>query len=171
MIFAHREKDQGKLDLISAASKADIDNWIAKYPPEQKQSAVMAALRIVQDQNGGYLTNELIEAVAEYLDMQPIAVYEVATFYSMYELKPVGRHKICVCTNISCMLCGSDLVVAHLQNRLGIKLGETSADGRFTLKEVECLGACVNAPMLQIGNQYHENLTPEKLDHILDSLD
>lgn len=171
MIFAHREKDQGKLDLISAASKADIDNWIAKYPPEQKQSAVMAALRIVQDQNGGYLTNELIEAVAEYLDMQPIAVYEVATFYSMYELKPVGRHKICVCTNISCMLCGSDQVVAHLQNRLGIKLGETSADGRFTLKEVECLGACVNAPMLQIGNQYHENLTPEKLDHILDSLD
>lgn len=171
MIFAHREKDQGKLDLISAASKADIDNWIAKYPPEQKQSAVMAALRIVQDQNGGYLTNELIEAVAEYLDMQAIAVYEVATFYSMYELKPVGRHKICVCTNISCMLCGSDQVVAHLQNRLGIKLGETSADGRFTLKEVECLGACVNAPMLQIGNQYHENLTPEKLDQILDSLD
>lgn len=171
MIFAHREKDQGKLDLISAASKADIDNWIAKYPPEQKQSAVMAALRIVQDQNGGYLTNELIEAVAEYLDMQPIAVYEVATFYSMYELKPVGKHKICVCTNISCMLCGSDQVVAHLQNRLGIKLGETSADGRFTLKEVECLGACVNAPMLQIGNQYHENLTPEKLDQILDSLD
>ena len=171
MIFAHREKDQGKLDLISAASKADIDNWIAKYPPEQKQSAVMAALRIVQDQNGGYLTNELIEAVAEYLDMQAIAVYEVATFYSMYELKPVGRHKICVCTNISCMLCGSDQVVEHLQNRLGIRLGETSADGRFTLKEVECLGACVNAPMLQIGNQYHENLTPEKLDQILDSLD
>lgn len=171
MIFAHREKDQGKLDLISAASKADIDNWIAKYPPEQKQSAVMAALRIVQDQNAGYLTNELIEAVAEYLDMQAIAVYEVATFYSMYELKPVGKHKICVCTNISCMLCGSDQVVAHLQNRLGIKLGETSADGRFTLKEVECLGACVNAPMLQIGNQYHENLTPEKLDQILDSLD
>jgi NADH-quinone oxidoreductase subunit E len=171
MIFAHREKDQGKLELISAASKADIDNWIAKYPPEQKQSAVMAALRIVQDQNGGYLTNDLIEAVAEYLDMQAIAVYEVATFYSMYELKPVGRHKICVCTNISCMLCGSDQVVAHLQNRLGIRLGETSADGRFTLKEVECLGACVNAPMLQIGNQYHENLTPEKLDQILDSLD
>ena len=171
MIFAHREKDQSKLDLISAASKADIDNWIAKYPVDQKQSAVMAALRIVQDQNGGYLTHDLIEAVAEYLDMQPIAVYEVATFYSMYELKPVGRHKICVCTNISCMLCGSDQVVDHLQSKLGIKLGETTADGRFTLKEVECLGACVNAPMLQIGNQYHENLTPEKLDQILDSLD
>lgn len=171
MIFAHREKDQSKLDLISAAAKADIDNWIAKYPPDQKQSAVMAALRIVQDQNGGYLTNDLIEAVAGYLDMQPIAVYEVATFYSMYELKPVGKHKICVCTNISCMLCGSDQVVEHLQNKLGIKLGETTADGRFTLKEVECLGACVNAPMLQIGSQYHENLTPEKLDKILDSLD
>jgi NADH-quinone oxidoreductase subunit E len=171
MIFAHREKDRSKLDLISADSKADIDKWIAKYPANQKQSAVMAALRIVQDQNGGYLTNDLIEAVAEYLDMQAIAVYEVATFYSMYELKPVGKHKICICTNISCMLCGSDTIVGHLQKKLGIKLGETTADGKFTLKEVECLGACVNAPMLQIGHQYYENLTPEKLDQIIDSLD
>lgn len=171
MIFAHREKDRSKLDLINAESKADIDKWIAKYPPEQKQSAVMAALRIVQDQNGGYLTNDLIEAVAEYLDMQAIAVYEVATFYSMYEMKPVGKHKICVCTNISCMLCGSDTIVGHLQKKLGIKLGETTADGKFTLKEVECLGACVNAPMLQIGQQYYEKLTPEKLDQIIDSLD
>ena len=170
MIFAHRQKDQAKLDLISAESRADIDNWIAKYPPEQKQSAVMAALRIVQDQNGGYLTNELIEAVAEYLDMQSIAVYEVATFYSMYELKPVGKHKICVCTNISCMLCGSDEVVKHLQDKLGIRLGETTADGMFTLKEVECLGACVNAPMLQVGNEYHENLTKEKLDQLIEGL-
>lgn len=171
MIFAHRAKDRSKLELISAESKTDIDNWIAKYPPDQMQSAVMAALRIVQDQNGGYLTNDLIEAVAEYLDMQPIAVYEVATFYSMYELNPVGKHKICICTNISCMLCGSDTIVEHLQNKLGIKLGETTADGRFTLKEVECLGACVNAPMLQIGHEYYENLTPEKLDQIIDSLD
>ncbi len=171
MIFAHREKDRSKLDLISEASRSDIDNWIAKYPTEQKQSAVMAALRIVQDQNGGYLTNDLIEAIAEYLDMPAIAVYEVATFYSMYELKPVGKYKICICTNISCMLCGSDTIVNHLQKKLGIKLGETTADGKFTLKEVECLGACVNAPMLQIGQQYFENLTPEKLDHIIDSLD
>ena len=171
MIFAHRQKDQNKLDLISAESKADIDKWIAKYPADQKQSAVMAALRIVQDQNGGYLTNELIEAVAEYLGMPSIAVYEVATFYSMYELKPVGKYKICVCTNISCMLCGSDDVVKHLENKLGIKLGQTTEDGMFTLKEVECLGACVNAPVLQVGNQYYENLTKETLDKLIEGLD
>jgi len=170
-MFAHREKNQTKLDLISAESKADIDNWIAKYPAEQKQSAVMAALRIVQDQNDGYLTDELIEAVAMYLDMTPIAVYEVATFYSMYERKPVGKVKICVCTNISCMLCGSDGVVEHLENKLGIKLGETTGDGMFTLKEVECLGACVNAPVMQIGNDYHENLTNEKIDTLIESMD
>ena len=171
MIFAQHEKDRSKLDLITTESRGEIDKWIAKYPQNQKQSAVMATLRILQDQNGGYLTNDLIEAAAEYLDMPTIAVYEVATFYSMYELKPVGRHKISICTNISCMLCGSDSIVDHLQKRLGIKLGETTADGRFTLKEVECLGACVNAPMLQIGHQYYENLTPEKLDQIIDGLD
>ena len=171
MIFAHRQKDQAKLDLINAESKADIDKWIAKYPPEQKQSAVMAALRIVQDQNGGYLTGELIEAIAEYLGMPSIAVYEVATFYSMYEMKPVGKYKICVCTNISCMLCGSDDVVQHLQNKLGIKLGQTTEYGMFTLKEVECLGACVNAPVLQVGNEYYENLTKEKLDKLIEGLD
>jgi len=171
MIFAQREKDRSKLDLITAESKSDIDKWLAKYPPDQKQSAVMAALRIVQDQNGGYLTNDLIEAVAEYLEMPAIAVYEVATFYSMYEMKPVGKHKICICTNISCMLCGSDTIVGHLQKKLGIKLGETTADGKITLKEVECLGACVNAPMMQIGHEYYEKLTPEKIDQIIDSLD
>ena len=170
-MFAHRDKDQTKLDLISVESKADIDNWIAKYPAEQKQSAVMAALRIVQDQNSGYLTDELIEAVAEYLEMPPIAVQEVATFYSMYERKPVGKVKICVCTNISCMLCGSDDVVQHLENKLGIKLGETTGDGMFTLKEVECLGACVNAPVMQIGNEYHEHLTKEKIDKLIESMD
>ncbi len=162
---------QEKIALLSADSRADIDRWIAKYPSEQKQSAVMAALRIAQEHNGGWLTNELIDAVAAYLDMEPIAAYEVASFYSMYELKPVGRHKICVCTNISCMLCGSDGVVSHLEQRLGIKMGQTTSDGRFTLKEVECLGACVNAPMFQVGRQYYENLTPEKIDAILDGLD
>ena len=159
------------MSLLSEASRAEIDQWIAKYPPEQKQSAVMAALRIVQDQNGGWLSRELIDAVAAYLEMEAIAAYEVATFYSMYELSPVGKHKISVCTNISCMLRGSDEVVAHLQQRLGIKLGETTDDGKFTLKEVECLGACVNAPMFQIAREYHENLTPEKIDAILDTLD
>lgn len=158
-------------DLISAESRAEIDKWIAKYPVDQKQSAVMAALRIVQDANGGYLTTELMDAIAEYLGMPAISVYEVATFYSMYELSPVGKHKICVCTNISCMLCGSDEVVAHLRKRLGIGLGETTPDGRITLKEVECLGACVDAPMCQLGEKYHAKLTPEKIDAILDQLD
>lgn len=162
---------QDKLELLNETSRADIDRWVAKYPPEQKRSAVMAALRIAQEQNGGWLTNELIEAVADYLEMAPIAAYEVASFYSMYELSPVGRHKINICTNISCMLCGSDNVVSHLEQRLGIKLGETTEDGRFTLKEVECLGACVNAPMFSIDKTYFENLTPEKIDQILEGLD
>ncbi|MFO7592684.1 MAG: NADH-quinone oxidoreductase subunit NuoE [Pseudomonadota bacterium] len=162
---------QDKIALLNDASRADIDHWVSKYPPEKKQSAVMAALRIAQEQNGGWLSNDLIEAVADYLQMEPIAAYEVATFYSMYELSPVGRHKINICTNISCMLRGSDEVVSHLENRLGIKLGETTEDGRYTLKEVECLGACVNAPMFSIDKTYYENLTPETIDKILDSLD
>ena len=159
------------ITLLNSDSLADIDRWIAKYPAEQKQSAVMAGLRIAQEQNGGWLTDELIQAVAVYLDMDAIAAYEVASFYSMYERKPVGKHKICVCTNISCMLCGSDKVVDHLQTRLGIKMGETSGDGRFTLKEVECLGACVNAPMFELNKNYYENLTPESIDAILEGLD
>ena len=170
-MISYKKKEESKLHLLTEASLKDIDVWIAKYPADKKQSAVMSALRIAQDQNHGYLTEDLMDAVAEYLDMRPIAVYEVATFYSMYELEPVGKHKICVCTNISCMLCGSDTVVGHLTKKLGINLGETTLDGRFTLKEVECLGACVNAPMLQIGNVYHENLTEEKIDQIISTLD
>ncbi|MDH5300441.1 MAG: NADH-quinone oxidoreductase subunit NuoE [Gammaproteobacteria bacterium] len=161
-----------KLHLIDSDSRAEIDIWVAKYPADQKQSAVMAALRIVQDANAGWLTNDLMDAVAEYLDMPKVSVYEVATFYSMYERKPVGKHKICVCTNVSCMLCGSDQIVSHLKNKLGVKgFGEITADGRFSLKEVECLGACGGAPMFQIGRKYYENLTPAKVDEILDSLD
>lgn len=170
-MMAQQKKTQSKLGLITDASKAEIDRWVAKYPPEQKRSAVMAALRILQDQNKGYLTNDLMDAVAEYLQMPAIAVYEVATFYSMYELDEVGTHKICVCTNISCMLRGSDEIVEHLSKRLGIGLGETTTDGRFTLKEVECLGACVEAPMFQIADQYHGNLTPVTVDEILDGLE
>ncbi len=162
---------ESKLHLIDEESKAEIDQWIRKYPQDQKQSAVMAALRIMQDANGGWLTEDLMDAVAEYLEMPKVSVYEVATFYSMYELKPVGRHKICVCTNVSCMLCGSDRIVEHLKGRLGIDFGEITEDGRFSLKEVECLGACGGAPMMQIGRQYYENLTPEKVDEILDALD
>lgn len=157
--------------LFSSEVRAEIDKWIAKYPGEWAQSAVMAALRIVQDDNGGYLTQELMDKVAAYLNMPPIAVYEVATFYSMYELKLVGKHKICVCTNVSCMINGSDRIVEHMEKRLGIKLGETTEDGKFTLKEVECLGACGGAPMFQIGPKYYENLTPELVDSILDGLE
>lgn len=162
---------ESKLNLITKESLVEIDINIAKYPVERRESACMPALRIVQDQNGGWLTTELMDAVAEYLDMPAIAVYEVATFYSMYELKPVGRNKICVCTNISCLLNGSEDITRHLNDRLGIKFGEITEDGKFSLKEVECLGACVGAPMMQINREYHENLTPEKIDTILDSLE
>lgn len=160
-----------KLDLLSASVRAEIDKSIAKYPAEQKQSATMPALRIVQEANGGWLTTELMDAVAEYLSITPISVYEVATFYSMYEHKPVGKTKICVCTNISCMLRGSDEIVAHLKNRLGIGLGESTADGEYSLKEVECLGACGGAPMFGIDKTYYENLTPQRVDEILDELE
>ncbi len=157
--------------LFNPEVRAEIDHWVAKYPPEWKQSAVMAALRIVQDDNGGWLTTELMNDVAAYLEMPPIAVYEVATFYSMYELKPVGKHKICVCTNVSCMINKADVIVDHLKEKLGIGFGEVTEDGRFSLKEVECLGACGGAPMMQIGKQYYENLTPEIVDAILGGLE
>lgn len=160
-----------KLHLIDDASRAEIDKWVAKYPVEQKQSAVMSALRIMQDANGGWLTPEIMDAIAEYLEMPSISVYEVATFYSMYEMKPVGKHKISVCTNVSCMLCGSDQIVSYLNNKLGIKFGEVTTDGRFSLKEVECLGSCGGAPMFQIGRDYYENLTPAKVDEILEALE
>lgn len=157
--------------VFSDAVKAEIDEWVVKYPSDQKQSAVMPALRIVQDANGGWLTTDLMDAIADYLAMPNIAVYEVATFYSMYEMKPVGKHKISICTNISCMLRGSDVVVDHLEQKLGVKMGQTTQDGRFTLKEVECLGACCGAPMFQIGRNYYENLTPDLVDQILAKLD
>lgn len=160
-----------KSQLFTPELRASIDEWVARYPSGWQQSAVMWALKVVQDANGGQLTNELMDQVAAYLDMPPVAVYEVASFYSMYELKPVGRHKICVCTNVACMICGCDTIVDHLRQRLGIGLGETTPDGRFTLKEVECQGACGGAPMVAIGTRYHENLTPEALDAILDALE
>lgn len=161
-----------KNDVLSGHARQVIERWLEKYPPEQKQSAVLAALREVQHENGGSLTKELMDGVADYLGMPPIAVYEVASFYSMYELKPVGRHSISVCTNISCMLCGGDDILAHIENRLGIKVGESTPDGKFFLKlEEECLAACCGAPMMQVNHVYHENLTPEKVDQILDSLE
>lgn len=161
-----------KSELLSAHARAEIDHWLTRYPADKKQSAVLAALREAQHENGGYLTTELMDAVAGYLDMPPIAVYEVASFYSMYELKPVGRHNIAVCTNISCMLRGSDTVLSYIEKKLDIKLGESTPDGKFYLKkEEECLAACCGAPMMQVDHVYYENLTPEKVDRILDGLE
>ncbi|MFO1257868.1 MAG: NADH-quinone oxidoreductase subunit NuoE [Gammaproteobacteria bacterium] len=156
---------------LSTESRKQIDQWLKKFPSSEKQSAVIAALHIVQDENGGWLSNELIEGVAQYLQMPKIAVYEVATFYTMFELKPTGKHKIYLCTNVSCMLCGCGNIADHLKQKLGIDFNETSTDGQFTLKAVECLAACGGAPMMQIGKTYYENLTPEKVDHILAGLD
>lgn len=153
--------------LISSSAIDEVDSWVEKYPDDEKQSAVMQTLMIAQLELG-HLTQELMDAVAEYLDMPVIAVYEVATFYSMYELKPCGKNKINVCTNISCQLRDSAKVMQYLEQKLDVKQGETTTDGKFTLRSVECLGACVDAPMMQLNQQYHANLTPEKIDEILE---
>ena len=132
--------------LLSDHARHVIDEWVAKYPPERKQSALLAALREAQHENNGFLTTPLMDAVADYLGLPKIAVYEVASFYSMFETKPVGRHSVSICTNISCMLRGSDDVVAYIERKLGTKTGETTPDGRIYLKpEEECLAACCGA--------------------------
>lgn len=159
--------------LISEPIRREIDRWLEKYPPDRKQSAVLIALRLVQEQNGGWLTEDLMNAVADYLQLPKIAVYEVASFYSMYNTKPVGKHKIAICTSISCMLCGADKIVKHLQQRFGnVPLGEASADGRYTLKEAECLAACRGAPVMQIDDRdYYEDISVETADAILNELE
>jgi NADH-quinone oxidoreductase subunit E len=156
---------------IPAETKAEIDQWLEKYPPDQKQSAVLAALHAVQNREQ-WLTREHMDAVADYLGMPPVSVYEVGTFYSMLELEPVGRNIVAVCNNISCMLCGADDIIAHIENKLGIQWGGTTSDGRITLKkEEECLAACIGAPMMTVNGHYHENLSVEKVDQILDGLE
>ncbi len=157
--------------LISEESKAKIDVWVNKFPSDQKQSAVIPALWILQRENGGHVTKPIMMALAEYLEMPVVSVYEVASFYTMFELEPVGKIKVELCTNVSCMLCGSDDIADHLKRKLGIGFGQTSKDGKYTLKEVECLGACSGAPMMQIDDDYHENLTPERVDEILAKLE
>ena len=154
--------------LISESVLAEIDKWLAKYPAAKSQSALLPALRLVQDQHNGWLNKELLNAVADYICVPRIKAYEVASFYSMYELEPIGKHKICVCTNIACMLRGSKNIINHLEKKLKVKIGETTEDGRYTLKEVECLAACGGAPMMQIDDrEYYENLTPDQVDVIL----
>ena len=149
----------------------EIENWISRYPIDQKQSAVLGALRALQHEEG-YLPVDKMDAIAEYLEIPAIAVYEVASFYSMFELKPVGKHTISVCTNLSCMLRGADEIVEYLKNKLGIEIGESTPDGKFYLKqEEECLAACCGAPMMQVNHVYKENLTIEKVDEILKELD
>ena len=160
-----------KSDLLSDHEKKEIDHWLAKYPEDQRQSAVLAALRELMHTDG-YLKTEKMDAGADYIGMPEIAVYEVGSFYSMYATRPVGRHSICVCTNVSCMLCGSDKIVEHIESKLGIKTGESTPDGKFYLKkEEECLAACCGAPMMQVDHVYYENLTPAKVDEILDNLE
>ena len=157
---------------ISAHAREEIEHWLTKYPSDQRQSAVLAALRAVQHENNGFLTTAMLDAVAEYLGMPQIAVYEIASFYSMFETKPVGHHSISICTNISCLLCGAEEIVDYIQKKLGIKIGESTRDGRFYLKqEEECLAACCAAPMMMVDHIYYENLTREKVDKILDQLD
>ena len=159
------------VELISLEAREDIDRVLTKFPEDQKKSAILEGLHILQDQNGGFLTNDLQAALAEYLGVSKVDVYEVATFYCMYDLKPVGKHKLNVCTNVSCMLNGAYELLSHIEKKLGIKLGQTTKDGRITLKEVECQGACCGSPMLEVDKIFYENLTVEKVNQIIDSLE
>ena len=161
-----------KIELLNEHTREEIGRWIARFPPQHKRSAVLQALAAAQHQNQGYLTTDLMDAVAEYLELPAIHVYEVASFYSMYETKPVARHNVAICTNISCMLMGSDSIVEHVENKLGIRIGESTDDGRIYLKcEEECLACCAGGPMMQVDHVYYDKLTPERVDEILDALD
>lgn len=174
MSEASSENSAGSCDgtvELSRHVRSEIDHWVAKFPAGRQRSAVIAALHAAQHENGGFLTAPLMDAVAKYLDLPPIQVYEVAAFYSMFETQPVGRHNVAVCTNVSCMLRGADDIVEHLEKKLGIELGESTPDGRVYLKkEEECLAACCGAPMMQVDHEYYENLTIEKVDAIVDKL-
>lgn len=156
--------------MLSPEAIAKIDYELTKYPADQRQAAVMSALRIVQTERG-WLSKESITEVAQYLGMPEIAAMEVATFYNMYDLKPVGKYKITICTNISCMLRGSDEIVDHLQQKLGVGFNEVTADGKYCLKEGECMGCCGGAPLMHVNNtKMYEFLSPEKVDAILEEL-
>ena len=159
-------------DLLSKHAKEVIEQWKSKFPEGKERSAVISALHTVQHENGGYLTAELMNAVADYLNLPTIQVYEIATFYSMFETKPIGRNNVAICTNVACMLRGSDEIVAHVEDKLGVKIGESTGDGRIYLKrEEECLAACCGAPMMMVDHKYYENLTTDQVDEILDGLD
>jgi NADH-quinone oxidoreductase subunit E len=164
-------KDVDPLVTLSADTRAHIDHWLTKFPPDRRRSALLQGLTAAQEQNHGYLTDELTTAVAKYLDVPAIWAYEVASFYSMFETTPVGRNNVAVCTNISCWLNGGEDILKHCESRLGIKVGESTADGRVYLKcEEECLAACCGAPMMVVNGHYHENLSTDDVDQILDGL-
>lgn len=170
----HDSQVSGKAALLTDETRRHIDHWRAKFPEgiEGRRSAVIQALVAAQEQNGGWITRELMDAVADYLEVPPVWVYEVATFYSMLENEVVGRHSVSVCTNISCMLRGAERVVEHIEKKLGIRHGQSTPDGRIFLKvEEECLAACCGAPMMLVDGHYHENLTLEKVDEILNELE
>jgi NADH-quinone oxidoreductase subunit E len=161
---------EGRIAVLSDVSKKKIDREVAKYPAEQKQSAVMAALAIAQDEHG-WLSNEVMDVVAQYLGMPSIAVYEVATFYNMYNLKPMGKHKITVCTNLPCALSGGVDAAEHLKKKLGVDWKEITADGNFTIVEGECMGACADAPVLLVDNKRMCSfMTNPKLDQLIEEL-
>ena len=158
--------------VLSDHVREEIDSWCKRFPDDRKRSAVIGALHAVQHENDGHLTAEQMNGVAEYLGIPSIHVYEVATFYSMFQTTPVGRNNVAICTNVSCMLRGGEEILTHVENKLGIKLGETTTDDRITLiVEEECLAACCGAPMMVVDGHYHENLDTAKVDAILDGLD
>ena len=157
---------------LSGHVKDEIEIWKARFPQDRQRSAIISALHAVQHENHGFVTAEQLNAVAEYLDLPTIHVYEVATFYSMFQTREVGRNEVAICTNVSCMLRGADDIVDHVESKLGIKLGESTQDGKIFLKqEEECIAACCGAPAMMVNHKYHENLTTEMLDEILDGLD
>jgi NADH-quinone oxidoreductase subunit E len=165
-------RDVDPMVVLSAQTRETMDLWAAKFPPDRKRSAVIQSLYAAQQQNGGHLTDALIAAVAKYLGIPPTWAYEVATFYSMFELSPVGRHNVAICTNISCWLNGAEDVVRYCEKKLGISLGESTPDGRIYLKrEEECLAACTGAPMMVVDGHYHERLDSGSIDTILDGLE
>ena len=157
---------------LSTHIKEEIEGWKARFPKDRQRSAVISALHAVQHENRGFVTAEQMNAIADYLELPSIQVYEVATFYSMFQTKEVGRNEVAICTNVACMLRGADELVEHVENKLGLKLGESSEDGKVFLKrEEECIAACCGAPAMMVNHKYYENLTVEMVDEILDGLD
>ena len=167
--MAHNINGSGKL---TEKTLETIDHWLAKFPQDKKRSALIQSLMAAQVQNGGWITPELTEAVAKYLDLPPVWAHEVVSFYTLFDDHPVGRHKVNICTNISCWLRGAEDLLTHAEKKLGVTLGETTQDNRISLiREEECLAGCCGAPMMVVDGHYFENLDFEKMDAILDGLE